>query len=134
MVEYEEDMFFSLSETDPTFKGKNIDQVVEWLRKEKCQESKPYIFSEKTPKNGLPSGARVLFSFHGQVFGTATVKEYRSNHTVIFYLNAEIFPKPFKRRHDLRDTLLPKKKDFGQVFTYLSPSQYDEICRRCRLR
>jgi hypothetical protein len=131
MVKYEKDIFFSLSETDPVFKGKNIDQVIDWLTIEKCEKGNPYYFREKTPKHGLLNGARVIFSFHNQVFGTATVKEYKPDNTVVFCSSAEIFPRPFKTRRKLKTVLLPEKKDFGQVFTYLSASKYDELRRRC---
>ena len=137
---------FSLSAEDPSFEPHNIERTVQWLN---AKHENPYYFKEKRPKS-LPSGSIVLFSFEAQIFGQATVKkgitdvpkEVQDNwdrtgkvvykYQTVFEDGVEIFPKPFKRKDDLKDILLPKRKDFGQLFTPLSPNEYEEMIRRIR--
>jgi len=132
---------FSLSKKDESFKDGKIETAVNWLE---SKHEEPYYFRGKKPKS-LPSGSTVLFSFQGQIFGQATVKrepkelsleerkqakEYKYS-MVLNGSSVEIFPKPYKRKKDLKYILYPKK-GFGQLFTYLTQNQYQEILRHVR--
>lgn len=137
---------FSLSERDEAFRHKDMERAKTWLAN---KDEKPYYFQEKSPKDGLPSGSIVLFSFDARVFGQATVKEdikevpfkeqknrrkmgkavYR--HSIVFNGSSiEIFPYyPTKKE-------IAEKLDIGfaQLFTYLNWKQYQEILRMARMQ
>jgi hypothetical protein len=128
----------SLSKTDVFGRGIN---AVDWLRN---KDEKPYYFRTRKPKNGLPSGSIVLFSFQGQIFGQATVKEdvrelspqeqeqarkrdhfdYRYS-MILNGSSIEIF-----RNHPTKKDVAPKiRKNFGRLFTYLNAVQYQQILK-----
>ena len=137
---------FSLSERDKAFRHKDMEIAKNWLA---TKDEKPYYFQKKSPKDGLPSGSIVLFSFDARIFGQATVKEdikevplkeqenqrkmgkdvYK--HSIVFNGSSiEIFPycptkKEITRKLDIR---------FAQLFTYLNRKQYQEILRMARMQ
>jgi hypothetical protein len=127
---------FSLSSKDPSFEPNNIEKAVQWLR---AKHEQPYLFRERRPRF-FRSGFNVLFSFEGQIFGQATAKEDISDltgdadykYSTVFEDDAEIFSKPYKRKKDLKHILLPERKDFGQLFTYLTQDKYQRILRQVR--
>ena len=122
-----------------------MQNTVEWLRN---KGENPYYFNYK-PKDGLPRGSIVFFSFEAKIFGQATVKEdlqelsradklkpenkkYNFKYTMVFYpidKKKDIFPEPFLKKKELKTVIRPKKQ-FGNLFLYLSPNQYQEILRR----
>ena len=123
-----------------------MERAKNWLAN---KDEKPYYFQEKSPKDGLPSGSIVLFSFDARIFGQATVKEdikevplkeqenrrkigktvYK--HSIVFNGSSiEIFPYyPTKKE-------IAKKLDirFAQLFKYLNWKQYQEILRMARMQ
>jgi hypothetical protein len=128
----------SLSKEDVFGRGIN---AVDWLR---TKDEKPYYFRNRKPKNGLPSGSIVLFSFQGQIFGQATVKEdvrelslegqrqarerdgfdYRYS-MILNGSTIEIF-----RNHPTKkEVTLRIGKKFGRLFTYLNAVQYQQILK-----
>jgi hypothetical protein len=136
---------FSLSERDEAFAHKHMKRAKTWLTSKDNEE--PYYFAEKSPKDGLPPGSKVLFSFDARIFGQAVVKEdvkevpfeeqetrrkmgrpvYK--HSVIFKRSSvEIFP------HNPTKKEIAEKLDiqFGQVFRYINQEQYDEILKMAR--
>lgn len=123
-----------------------MEHAINWL---KNKGENPYYFREKKPKNGLPSGSIVLFSFEAQIFGQATVKEdiqgvpleerrrlekiYRFTYKHYMILNSinpriDIFPRHPKKK----DVALKIGKEFGQLFTYLNWEQYQQILEMAR--
>jgi len=134
----------SLSRKDDEFKDKKMEEVINWLRAKKRSKKPRYNFAKLSPKNGLPPGSIVLFSFEAQIFGHATVEEdlegvpfdqqevqrkakktvYR-HFIILDYSSIDVFKK------------YPKKKDlskrwnrrFGRLFTYITQRQYQDILR-----
>lgn len=137
---------FSLSEKD-IFKPKDMDYAINWL---KNKGEKPYYFRKQKPKNGLPSGSIVLFSFEAQIFGQATVKEdikevsleerNRLEKKTAFDYEHKMILNPINPRIDIFHSPYPKKKDvalkigkkFGRLFTYLNWKQYQQILEMAR--
>jgi len=132
---------FSLSKKDKSFEDGKIETAVEWLRK---KGENPYYFREKKPKNGLPSGSIVLFSFQGQIFGQATVKDdvrklsleeqriHGSEYKYCMVLKGssiEIFPKPYPKKKDVAPKI---RKNFGRLFTILDSKQYHIILKMAK--
>jgi hypothetical protein len=130
---------FSLSKADIFRDG--IEFAIKWLRE---KGENPYYFREKKPKNGLPSGSIVLFSFEAQIFGQATVKEdiqevpleerqrlkkeFGFDYKHYMILNPinpriDIFPQCPKKK----DVALKIGKEFAQLFTYINWEQYQQI-------
>jgi hypothetical protein len=104
----------------------------------------PYYFRDKKPKNGLPSGSIVLFSFEGQIFGQAVVKEdvrevplekqkelmkeygFLYKHSIVFDASSiEIF-RFYPRKKDIAEKLDMR---FAQLFTYIDYGQYQQILK-----
>jgi len=133
---------FSLSKKDEAFKDGKIETAVSWLEK---KDEDPYYFRELKPKDGLPSGSIVFFSFEGQIFGQATVKddvrklsleeqrihgfEYKYC-MVLKGSSIEIFPKPYPKKKDVAPKI---HKNFGRVFTILNSEQYHIILEIARV-
>ena len=137
---------FSLSKRDEAFKLGDMKGAKSWLA---SKGENPLYFAEKSPKDGLPSGSIVLFSFDAQIFGQATAKEdvqevpfeeqeirRKKGKTVykhFMVLNGssiELFPyNPTKKE-------IAEQLDihFGQVFKYLDVHQYQEILRMARMQ
>jgi hypothetical protein len=137
---------FSLSERDEAFGHKDMKRAKSWLIN---KDERPYYFAEKSPKDGLPRGSIVLFSFDAQIFGQATVKEdveevpfdeqearrrmgrpvYK--HSMIFNGSSiEIFPyNPTKK--EITEKLHIR---FGQVFRYINQKEYQEILKMARMQ
>jgi len=137
---------FSLSERDEAFSHKDMEGAKSWLA---SKDEEPFYFAKISPKNGLPSGSIVLFSFDAQIFGQAIVKEdvkevpfeeqeirRKMGKTVykhFMILNGssiEIFPySPTKKE-------ITEKLDirFGQVLRYLNQEQYQEILRMANMQ
>lgn len=135
---------FSLSERDEAFSHKDMKRAKSWLAN---KDEDPFYFAQKSPKNGLPSGSIVLFSFDAQIFGQATVKE-------------DVLEVPFEEQEARRKmgktvykhsmildgssieifSYNPTKKEiteklgikFGQVLKYLDWKQYQEILRMAK--
>jgi len=121
-----------------------MEHAINWL---KNKGENPYYFREKKPKNGLPSGSIVLFSFDAQIFGQATVKEeiqevsleekrqlkketgFDYKHKMILNPSIEIFHSPYPKKKDVAPKI---GKKFGQVFTYLNWKQYQQILEMAR--
>lgn len=132
----------SLSKRDIFQDG--IEFAANWLRK---KGENPYYFRERKPKNGLPPGSIVLFSFLGQIFGQATVKEdvrevplekqrqLKKKHGFVYKhcmilkgSSIEIF-----RDHPRKKKVAPViGKNFAQLFTYLDRKQYQQILKMAR--
>jgi len=130
---------FSLSKEDIFRDG--IEFAVDWLRK---KGEKPYYFRNKKPRRGLPSGSIVLFSFQGQIFGQATVKEdvkelslqeqkqarerdgFEYKYSMI--LNGSSID-TFRYYPEKKDVALRIGKNFARLFTYLSWEQYQQILK-----
>jgi hypothetical protein len=70
MTEKERICVFSISKRD---RFCNIKQTIDWLRNE--GKDLKYYFNKWKPKSELRKGSIVLFSFEGQIFGQARVKE-----------------------------------------------------------
>lgn len=137
---------FSLSERDEAFRHKDMERAKSWLLN---KDEKPFYFAEMSPKDGLPIGSIVLFSFDARIFGQAIIKEdvkevpfeeqeirrkmgktvYK--HSMILNgASIEIFPyNPTKKE-------ITEKLDirFGQVFRYLNPKQYQEILKMAKMQ
>jgi len=134
---------FSLSERD-IFPPKDMEFAKNWLLN---KGEKPYYFREKKPKDGLPSGSIVLFSFNGRIFGQATVKEdvqevpleeqkqiekeyrFTYKHKMFFDPSTvEIFHY-YPTKKEITEKL---HIQFAQLFKYLTWNQYQEILRMAR--
>lgn len=134
---------FSLSDRD-IFKPKGMDFAIKWLLN---KGEKPYYFRDMKPKDGLPSGSIVLFSFDARIFGQATVKEdvqkvpleeqkqiqkkdgFTYKHKIHFDpASVEIF-RYYPAKKDIAERL---DMQFAQLFTYLNWNQYQEILRMAR--
>lgn len=119
----------------------DIFDHIKWLRE---KGEKPYYFRSRKPRHGLPSGSIVLFSFQGQIFGQATVKEdvkelsmegqrqarerdgfdYRYS-MVLSGSTIEIF-----RNHPTKkEATIRIGKKFGRLFTYLTTVEYQQILK-----
>lgn len=144
---------FALSARDPAFEHKNIRKTIEWLINN--GKDRPFFFRATAPKKGLPSGSIVLFSFEGQIFGQATVKdgiegmegkdginqvpkkiqEKRRKQGEVVYKYQTVFDgksvkifDSFKQKRKVKNLLRPKK-DFSQLYTYLTAKQYEGIIK-----
>ena len=122
----------SLSKVDITFKFMvGIIGAIKWLEGKK-EPPHRYYFTEKKPKNGLPQGSKVLFSFESQIFGQATVKEdvkpvsNVANYKYYFTLDPtsiDIF-----RFYPTKEQITEKLElRFAQLFTYINSEQYKAI-------
>jgi len=113
------------------------------------KDEKPYYFAEKSPKDGLPPGSIVLFSFDARIFGKATVKEDVKEVPFEEQEARRKMGKPVYRHSMILNgasiELLPynpTKKEiaekleirFGQVFKYLDLKQYQEILKMARVQ
>ena len=66
---------FSLSRTDLSFTFPvGIKGAISWLEGKRMPPHWYYFCSSK-PKHGLPPGSIILFSFDGQIFGQAIVRD-----------------------------------------------------------
>ncbi len=137
---------FSLSERDEAFSHKDMKRAKSWLIN---KDEKPYYFAKMSPKDGLPPGSIVLFSFDARIFGQATVKEEVKEvpfeeqeirrkmgqpvykHSMILNGSSiEIFPySPTKKE-------IAEKLDMrcGQVFRYINQKQYHEILKMAKMQ
>ena len=137
---------FSLSERDEAFGHKDMERAKHWLMN---KDEKPYYFAEKSPKDGLPPGSIVLFSFDARIFGKATVKEDVKEVPFEEQEARRKMGKPVYRHSMILNgasiELLPynpTKKEiaekleirFGQVFKYLDLKQYQEILKMARVQ
>ena len=122
----------SLSKADPTFKFTvGVIGAIKWLEGKK-EAPYRYFFNEKKPKNGLPPGSKVLFSFEGQIFGEATVKEDirpLSNLTNYkYYLTLDPSSIQVYRFYPTKEEVSEKTElQFAQLFTYIKSEQYNKI-------
>ncbi|HMK95448.1 MAG TPA: hypothetical protein VK536_08640 [Candidatus Limnocylindrales bacterium] len=105
--------------------------AIKWLEGKK-EEPHRYFFNEKKPKNGLPFGSKILFSFDGLIFGEATVKEgikelsydakYKS------YLTLDPSSIHIYRFYPSKEELSERIGiHFAQLFTYIKVGEYDAI-------
>ena len=126
----------SLSKKDIFEDG--LEFAVDWLRK---KGENPYYFREKKPKE-LPSGSIVLFSFLGQIFGEATVKEdikklseeerrqakerdgFDYRYSMILEKSSIVIFRHYPQKKDVEERI---GKKFGRLFTYLDSKEYQEI-------
>ena len=136
---------FSLSERDEAFAHKDMKRAKTWLTSK--DNGEPYYFAEKSPKDGLPSGSKVLFSFDARIFGKAVTKEDVEDvpikeqearrkmgktvykHSMILNGSSiEIFlHNPTKKKITEKLGI-----QFGQVLRYLDWKQYQEILRMAK--
>jgi len=129
---------FSLSKRDIFI---NMEFAIDWL---KNLDQHPFYFREKKPKNGLPPGSIVLFSFKARIIGQAVVKkdvqkvslekQKQLKKETGFDYKYYMILNPINRNYGIfRDP--PRKKDlepiicknFARLFTYLDWTQYQQI-------
>jgi hypothetical protein len=136
---------FSLSRADLSFKFKvGIKGAIDWLDGKRGQPHR-YYFCRSKPKNGVPQGSIVLFSFESQIFGQATVKEdirplsleeknqlrtaadsegYQ-NYLTLEPSSIEIF-----RFHPTKEEITDATElQFAQLFTYVDMEKYQQILK-----
>ncbi|MBT0159474.1 hypothetical protein G4O51_05770 [Candidatus Bathyarchaeota archaeon A05DMB-2] len=122
----------SLSKTDRNFKFTiGIKGAIKWLEGKK-EPPHRYFFSKKKPKEGLSPGSIVLFSFEGQIFGEAIVKEdikpLSDSTDYKYYLTLD--PSSIRVFHffPTKEQITEKTELlFGQLFTYINFDQYNKI-------
>lgn len=134
---------FSLSERD-IFPSRNMDFAVKWLLN---KGENPYYFRGKKPKDGLPSGSIVLFSFDARIFGHATVKkdvqevpleeqkQLQKEHGFTYKHKMHFDPTSveiFRYYPAKKDVAKRLSIQFAQLFTYISWNQYQQILRMAR--
>jgi|SRR3990170_352602 len=139
---------FSLSKADISFRFTvGIKGAIDWLKGKK-EKPHAYYFHEKKPKNGVPPGSIILFSFEGQIFGQATVKEdikplsvgekecLRSvSHSVDYkhYLTLEPSSIEIFRFHPTKEDVMEETElRFAQLFTYINSEQYKQILKMAK--
>jgi hypothetical protein len=139
---------FSLSKADPSFMFTiGIKGAVDWL-KGKQDAPHRYYFCGSKPKHGLPPGSMVLFSFEGQIFGQATVKEdlkplpmkekerlRKVPHSADYkhYLTLEPSSIEIFRFHPTKEEVTEETElRFAQLFTYINSEQYQQILKMAR--
>lgn len=134
---------FSLSRRDPNFRSVvSINGPINWLNGKKNPPHR-YFFGSIKPR--LACGSKVLFSFENQIFGEASIKEEIQQlkptdeevpETFHAYKNfVTLDPNRIKiyRFHPTKSELMENEKfenyQFSQLFSYLSPEQYEEILK-----
>ena len=123
---------FSLSKADPTFRSVvGVTGAIKWLETKK-EPPHRYFFNEKKPKAGLPSGSKVLFSFDGQIFGEATVKEdvkpLSDMRNYKYYVTLDPSSIQVYRFYPTKSEISEKTElQFAQLFTYIKVEEFDEI-------
>jgi hypothetical protein len=128
----------SLSRVDLAFTfSVGIGGAISWLHGKRLPPHRYYFRSSK-PKNGLPSGSIILFSFKSQFFGQALVKDDIRPLTPEELEKEQTAPKSAKYTHYVTldpDAITvfrfhPTKEEvseqtelrFAQLFTYLTPA------------
>lgn len=132
----------SLSKRDIFEDG--LEFAINWLKK---KGENPYYFREKKPRNGLPSGSIVLFSFLEQIFGEATVKEdikelspeerkqarerdgFEYKYFMILERSSIAIFRHYPKKKDVAQRI---GKNFGRLFTYLDSKEYQEILQMAK--
>jgi hypothetical protein len=139
---------FSLSRTDLAFSfSVGIERAISWLEGKKIPPHRYYFRSAK-PKNGLPPGSIMLFSFDGQIFGQAIVKEDIKPLSPEELNRAQKAPKSDKykyyvtldpesieifRFHPTKEEITEQTELlFAQLYTYPTQAQYYQIIKMAR--
>jgi hypothetical protein len=139
---------FSLSKADLSFKFTvGIKGAINWLEG-KQEPPHEYYFCKSKPKNGLPPESIILFSFEGQIFGQATVKEdikpmlldekvhlraipYSAGYR--YYLTLEPSSIEVFRFHPTKEEVTEQiDVRFAQLFTYIKSDQYQQILKMAK--
>lgn len=122
----------SLSRADRTFKFTiGITGAIKWLEGKKDPPHR-YFFNEKKPKNGLPPGSIMLFSFDGQIFGEAKVnediKQISDMANYKYYLTLDPSSIQIFHFYPTKEEMTEKiELRFAQLFTYINFEQYSKI-------
>ncbi len=139
---------FSLSRRDSAFAlSVGIGGAISWLETKRTPPHRYYFRSSK-PKNGLPQGSTILFSFDGQIFGQAIVKEDIKSLSLQELNKEQKSPKSDKykyyvtldperieifRFHPTKEEITEQTEvSFSQLYTYLNQAQYDWITKMAR--
>jgi hypothetical protein len=139
---------FSLSRVDLSFTfSVGIKGVISWLEGKRIPPHR-YYFRGSKPKNGLPPGSIALFSFDGQIFGQAIVKdnikpispdelnkEQKAPKSDKYQYYVTLDPESVEifRFHPTKEEITEQMElRFAQLYTYLDDAQYDQIVKMAR--
>jgi hypothetical protein len=139
---------FSLSRTDLAFTfSVGIERAISWLEGKKIPPHRYYFRSAK-PKNGLPPGSIILFSFDGQIFGQAILKDdikplspeelnkerkAPKSDKYKYYVTLDSKSIEIFRFHPTKEEITEQTElIFAQLYTYLDPAQYGQIMKMTR--